>query len=105
MPMTHKVERVALKSASAGTERSLVIHRFGQPGTKPKSYIQAGLHASEVPGMVIAHHLIASLADAYRRGAITGEIIVVPASNPIGLGDVTLGVHLGRYSLASGANF
>jgi uncharacterized protein len=55
--------------------------------------------------MVIAHHLIASLAEADKRGEIVGEIVVVPASNPIGLGDVTLGVHIGRYSLASGANF
>lgn len=103
--MAHVVERVTLKSASAGTERSLVIHRFGQPGARPKSYIQAGLHASEVPGMVIAQHLIAKLAEADRNGKIAGEIVVVPASNPIGLGDVTLGVHIGRYSLASGANF
>ena len=103
--MVHTAERVALTSNNAGTERSLVIHRFGQPGERPKSYIQAGLHASEVPGIVIAHHLIASLAEADRNGEIAGEIIVVPACNPIGLGDVALGVHLGRYSLASGANF
>jgi predicted deacylase len=99
--MAHEVERIALKPASAGTERSLVVHRFGTRGARPKTYVQAGLHASEVPGMVVAHHLIAGLESA----EIEGEIVVVAAANPIGLGDVVLGVHLGRYAASSGANF
>ncbi|CAH1654631.1 MULTISPECIES: succinylglutamate desuccinylase/aspartoacylase family protein [unclassified Chelatococcus] len=103
--MTYACEQIALKLSNAGVERSLAIHRFGEPGARPKVYIQAGLHAAEVPGMVIVHHLLPMLRRADGDGKIRGEIVVVPAANPIGLGDTVLGVHLGRNSLASGANF
>ena len=103
--MAYQVERIALRVTHAGTERSLIAHRFGQVGARPKVYMQAGLHASEVPGVVIAHHLLDRLRDADARGEIRGEVIIVPAANPIGLGDTVLGVHIGRYALASGANF
>lgn len=103
--MAHTVERIALRSASAGTERSLVVHRFGTSGARPKSYVQGGLHASEVPGMIVAQHLAALLAEADARGEVVGEVVVVPAANPIGLGDTVLGVQIGRYAVASGANF
>ena len=55
--------------------------------------------------MLVAHHLIGLLDEADRAGAITGEILLVPAANPIGLGQVLDGTHLGRYELNSGENF
>ena len=58
---------------------------MASPAARPKAYIQAGLHADEIPGMLSAHHLIARLDEADRQGAIRGEIIVVPVANPIGL--------------------
>lgn len=103
--MSHVCQRIALKPSNAGVERQFTVHRFGAADARPKVYIQAGLHAAEVPGMVIAHHLIAMLQAADAANLIKGEIIVVPAANPIGLGDTVLGVHLGRHALASGANF
>ncbi|MCX8997129.1 M14 family metallopeptidase [Rhizobiaceae bacterium BDR2-2] len=103
--MTYLAEQIVLKASNAGVERSLTVHRFGERGARPKVYIQAGLHAAETPGMVIAHHLLPMLKEADAASRIAGEIIVVPAANPIGLGDTVLGVHLGRHSLASGANF
>ena len=40
-----------------GTQRTLTSFHFGTAGTGEKAYIQASLHADELPGMLVAHHL------------------------------------------------
>lgn len=55
--------------------------------------------------MVIARHLLPLLAEAEAAGRIGGEIVVVPAANPIGLGATVMGVHVGRHAIASGQNY
>ncbi len=104
-PMAHRTERIALTTASPGTARHLAVHRFGTPGARPKAYVQAGLHADEIPGMLVAHHLCRRLAAADARGEVTGEVVLVPAANPIGLSQWALGMHLGRFESGSGGNF
>jgi uncharacterized protein len=98
------VERLALLPSSPGTTRHIAVHRYGRGGG-PKVYVQASLHANELPAMLVAQHLIALLDDADAAGRITGEIVIVPVANPIGLGQGVDGVHLGRYELATGQNF
>ncbi len=99
------VERLALLPSSPGTARHIAIHRYGGTGDGPKVYVQASLHANELPAMLVAQHLIGLLDEAETAGRITGEIVVVPVANPIGLGQGVDGVHLGRYELATGRNF
>ena len=99
------VEIKRLKSSSPGTHRHVKILRYGEPGATPKAYLQASLHADELPGMIAAHHLARLLDAAEAEGRILGEIVLVPVANPIGLAQVIDGSHLGRYDLASGENF
>jgi predicted deacylase len=99
------IETIALPTQSPGTARHLKLHRWGVAGAAPKIYIQASLHADEIPAMLVAHHLIGRLDAAERAGAIRGEILLVPAANPIGMSQVLDGTHLGRYELGSGENF
>ena len=103
--MTHGVNRIPLMAMSPGTERSLTVHRFGAPGGRPKAYLQAGIHADEIPGMLVLQHLIRRLKEADREGAIPGEIVIVPFANPIGLGQRFRGALLGRYEFRAGGNF
>ena len=88
-----------------GTGRSLVYHRFGRSGARPKAYLQAAIHANELPGAMALHHLMPMLAAADRRGRIRGEIIVVPTVNPIGLAQLVGNNHLGRYDFLGRDNF
>lgn len=102
---TKRVETIALGSMSPGTKRFLKAHRYGREGARPKAYFQASLHADETAGMMAAHHLLGLLDAADRRGEITGEIVVVPVANPIGLGQVLNRQLVGRSDLRGGGNF
>ena len=86
---------------SPGTVRTLAVRRYGLPGARPKAYIQAGLHADEIPGMLVAH----TLATLLEQASISGEVVVVPVANPIGLDQRVHGTLLGRHTLDRGANF
>jgi hypothetical protein len=67
--------------------------------------IQASLHADEVPGLLVAHHLRRRLAELEAQGALQGEVVLVPFANPVGLSQWVLASHEGRFDLASGENF
>ena len=100
-----QVEHIPLKHTASGTARSLCVYRFGRPGARPKAYIQAALHADELPGILVAHQLREQLLEIERRGEMLGEVVLVPAANPIGLSQDILGIHHGRFSLSDGQNF
>lgn len=87
-----------------GTTHTIAVRRYGAPGARPLAYVQAGLHADEVPGMLTAAHLC-DLLGALDPAAFVGEVIVVPMANPIGLGQRVLGSSIGRFDLADGMNF
>ncbi len=98
-------ERIDLPTLSPGTERHIQVRRYGRPGARPKVYIQASVHADEMPGVFCVHHLTPLLEAADRDGAVIGEIVVVPFANPIGLAQDLSGHHYGRFDLASRENF
>jgi predicted deacylase len=87
----------------------LASFHYGTPvdsaGRGKKVYIQASLHADEVPAMLVAHALKRALDKLDAAGHVQGEIILVPAANPIGLSQVIHGAPFGRFDLASGVNF
>ena len=97
--------RIVLPSMTPGTGRSLAWYRFGRAGARPKAYLQASIHANELPGAMALHHLLPMLADADRRGRVKGEIVVVPVVNPIGLSQLVGNNHLGRYDFLGRDNF
>jgi uncharacterized protein len=94
-----------LLSPSLGTQRTLTSFHFGTPGQGRKAYIQASLHADELPGMLVAHHLRGLLEAAEARAELVGEVVLVPMANPIGLDQTTMHAQLGRFDLASMENF
>ncbi len=92
-------ERIDLPTLSPGTERHIQVRLYSRPGARPKVYIQASVHADEMPGVFCVHHLTPLLEQADRDGAVTGEIVVVPFANPIGLAQDLSGHHYGRFDL------
>lgn len=94
-----------LLSNSLGSQRSLSSFHYGQAGTGPKVYVQASLHAEELPGMLAAFHLRALLDQAQADGRIQGEVVLVPVANPIGLAQRIDHKPMGRFELDSSENF
>ncbi|WP_296510303.1 succinylglutamate desuccinylase/aspartoacylase family protein [Rhodoferax sp.] len=94
-----------LLSNSLGSHRSLSSFHYGTPGLGPKVYVQASLHAEELPGMLAAYHLRALLDKAEAAGQLRGEVILVPVANPIGLAQRIDHKPMGRFELDSSENF
>ncbi|MEZ5830228.1 MAG: M14 family metallopeptidase [Dongiaceae bacterium] len=103
--MPSAAETIALPGAMPGTQRQLRVFSFGEPGARPKAYLQAGLHADEPTGMMVLRELCKLLAAAEEAGEITGEIIVVPMANPLGIDQALNSAIMGRFELRTGANF
>jgi len=97
--------RHPLLNSTPGTTRELISLHFGPAACGRKAYVQASLHADEVPGLLVAHHLRRRLAELEAAGRLRAEIVLVPFANPVGLSQWLLQAHEGRFDLASGMNF
>ena len=100
-----QTQHIELANSLPGNRQSLQVLRFGQPGARPKIYIQSALHADELPGILVAHQLAEKLAGLELRGEIAGEVVLVPLANPVGLAQNVLGLQHGRFDLRDGGNF
>ncbi|CAI8909079.1 MULTISPECIES: succinylglutamate desuccinylase/aspartoacylase family protein [Pseudomonas] len=89
--------------SACGTQRTLRLFRFGS-GPR-KAYIQASLHADELPGMRVAVELKRRLGELEAQGRLSGVIELVPLANPIGIGQMFQATHQGRFEFNSGKNF
>ncbi len=100
-----RTETIPLPVINPGAAHMLTVQRFGEAGARPQVYIQASLHADELPGMICAVHLREKLLAHEAAGQIGGEIVLVPVANPLGLGQTVFGHAMGRFSLPDGGNF
>lgn len=94
-----------LLSPSLGTQRQVTSLHFGQASNGRKAYLQSSLHADELPGMLTAHKLRGLLEAAEARGEISGEVVLVPVCNPIGLDQSLMHHQVGRFELLGMENF
>jgi len=100
-----RVVRLDLPVMTPGSHRAITVHRYGKSGTRPKAYLQAGLHGNEHAGMLVLYHLLKKLDALSEKNAINGRIVVVPAANPIALSQFLNGELVGRFDFFSGTNF
>lgn len=94
-----------LAGSSLGQTTKLTSLHFGTAGARPKAYLQASLHAGELPGMLVAHHLRGLLQQCEDAGNLVGEVVLVPVANPIGLAQRIDHTAMGRFELNSSENF
>ncbi len=94
-----------LELQSLGRQTHVSSLHFGVSGARPKVYIQASLHAEELPGMLVAYHLRQRLQALEDDGQLCGEVVLVPVANPIGLAQRLDHKAMGRFELDSSENF
>ncbi|MDL2185751.1 succinylglutamate desuccinylase/aspartoacylase family protein [Pseudomonas sp. ChxA] len=89
----------------AGNALHIGAWRFEGDGSGPKVHLQAGVHADEIAGMLVLHHLLPRLQACQAQGRLRGSVTVVPQANPFGIGQFRQGKLLGRFHEATGQNF
>lgn len=89
----------------AGNLLSINAWRFEGDGSGPRVHLQAGVHADEIAGMLVLHHLLPRLQRCQQQGRLKGCVTLVPQANPFGIGQFRQGKLLGRFHEASGQNF
>ncbi|PDT86289.1 succinylglutamate desuccinylase/aspartoacylase family protein [Sinorhizobium sp. BJ1] len=101
-----EISDIIIAGDTPGLEWRLPVFRF--KGTKPEApatYLQAALHANELPGTALLHFLMEKLRQAESEGGILGDITVVPQANPIGAAQSQFGELQGRFDLGTRTNF
>lgn len=102
--MKTTIEKLA--GDTEGVSYELTVFRFkGSSRNAPSAYIQAALHAGELPGVVAIHALMPKLRAAEAEGRILGDITIVPAANPVGRAQYHFGEVQGRFHLGTRTNF
>ncbi len=98
--------QIIIGGDTAGIEWRIPVFRFkGSDAAAPSVYIQAALHANELPGVALLHFLLERLHRAEADGAIRGDITIVPQANPMGLAQSHFGEMEGRFDLGTRTNF
>ncbi|MFA9219047.1 MAG: succinylglutamate desuccinylase/aspartoacylase family protein [Sphingomonadaceae bacterium] len=99
-----RVQTHPISAPHSSAHYDLTSLHFGG-GAGPRAYLHAALHADEVPGMLVAQVLRRELQRLEHAGLLRGEVILVPAANPIGRAQAVHGAPFGRFDLATGINF
>ncbi|MBF0377649.1 MAG: succinylglutamate desuccinylase/aspartoacylase family protein [Desulfamplus sp.] len=102
---TKTIKKHLLPLSMSGSGRFINSIHYGYAGRYKKVYIQSGLHAEEAPGYMVMHYLLELLDIADSQDKIRGEIICVPAANPIGLDQWFYDRPQGRFDTSNGVNF
>ncbi|HHI81813.1 MAG TPA: peptidase M14 [Rhizobiales bacterium] len=97
---------ITVRADTFGHEWHVPVMTFaGNDPDAPRVYMQAGLHADELPGVAVLHFLCGLLRTAEADGQIAGDITIVPQANPVGSAQFMFLRHEGRFDIASRTNF
>ena len=100
-----QTESLTIYPAAPGQHYQLQVLRFGADDAPQKVYIQAALHADEVPALLVAQELKRLFTQLEAAGLLVGHVVLVPYANPIGLSQHVMTQHQGRFDLQDGVNF
>lgn len=96
---------IPLPCGIPGTQMTLTVFEYGPSQAARKVYIQASLHADELPGALVAWQLCQRLQVLEDEQRLPARVVVVPLCNPLGLRQAVLYKQIGRFDLATGQNY
>lgn len=98
-----KLHSIQIPADAPGQHTQLQYYTLSPPKPSAKIYIQAALHADEQPGTMILHFLLQKLAASKHKPL--AQFTILPMANPLGMQNIHLQHHTGRYHSASGTNY
>ena len=101
------ISEIIIPGDTAGIEWRVPVLQFkGSEPKAPKTYIQAALHANELPGTALLHFLCEQIARRRKVRVVSRATSpIVPQANPIGAAQSHFGELQGRFDLGSRTNF
>lgn len=103
--MSFQLHRTVLAGDTPGAATELFYYTAGPADAPTRVHLQAALHADEQPGTMALHHLLPRLRDADATGQLRAHFTIFPSVNPLGLANVSLRHHIGRYDIETGVNY
>lgn len=111
--LSRRTEQINLLTDGVGIQPFIKMHQYGPDNDDCELiYIQGSLHADELPGIMVNHHLLRLLDITDKIGSssrggnhILKRIHIVPYANPFGLNQTILHDVQGRFNIATGTNF
>ena len=102
--MQRSIEKIS--GDTEGVTYEFPVYRAkGSAATAPSAYLQAALHAGELPGTVAIDALMPMLRKAEAEGRVRGDLTIVPWANPIGRAQYLFGDVQGRFHIGTRLNF
>jgi predicted deacylase len=96
---------VLLQGDTPGQTTEFTYYKIGPKDAPEKVHLQAALHADEQPGTMVLHHLLPKLRHADEQNLLRARFTVMPMVNPLGMSNMSLRHHIGRYDVNSGVNY
>lgn len=103
--MAFQQHQTSLMGDAPGASTTLYSYSAGPADAQTKVHLQAALHADEQPGTMALHHFLPMLRAADASGQLNARFVVFPSVNPLGLANIALRHHIGRYDTATGLNY
>lgn len=100
-----RLQTLHLPPTAPGMQHHLQVLHFGPAEAPRKAFIQAALHADEIPALLVAQQLREQLTALEATGHLAGQVLLLPYANPIGLAQQVHSHHHGRFDLRDGVNF
>ena len=102
--MIPTISTIPIQHLASGDQLFIQVYKFigSQPGKK--AYLQSNLHGAEIVGNAIIHQLIDFLI-SLDNSKLTGEILLVPACNPLSTNQRNHNFSTGRYNIYNGKDW
>ena len=95
---------IPLIQLASGDRLSIQVYKFTGATPGKKAYLQSNLHGAEISGNAAVHQLIEFLL-ALDPESLCGEILLVPACNPLGTNQRSHHFSSGRYNTYDGRDW
>src|SRR5690242_16080916 len=103
--MSFERKSVRLLGDTPGQSTEFIWYSIGPDRAPEKVHLQAALHADELPGTMLLHHLLPMLQRADEDDLLRARFTVMPTVNPLGLANLSLRHQIGRYDTSTGVNY